>query len=93
MQVYESTLDTIQGKSSNRSNQARAREHQNRHDENGDLLNQDSDGDNSHEATKPVFQKAAKNNSKFLDDLEDEDEDSEDNLNEKYRKQKLQDSD
>lgn len=93
MQVYESTLDQqqqqLQQQQQQSNNNKKPSKSRIRHDENGDLLNEsDEDSNNG----KPQQQAKKQTGDLFSDELEDEN-DNDSDLNERYSKQKIQDSD
>lgn len=93
MQAYESTLDQQhQNQATQRKQSSQAQPSGGkkvRHDENGDLLNDGNDSaDEIIESEKSGARRKAKKLPEFLDDDNDDSD-----LNDKYSKQKLQDSD
>lgn len=100
MQVYESTLDQQQNQQNNwkqynnNTNNSNLKKNKKkvRHDENGDLLNngEESDEENENIIKSPV---KSKTNKGFLNEDFDDEEDENSDLNEKYSKQKIHDSD
>lgn len=95
MQAYESTLDQQhQNQATQRKQSSQAQPSGGkkvRHDENGDLLNDGNDSsDEIIESAKSGARRKAK---KLPDFLEDDDDNDDSDLNDKYSKQKLQDSD